>query len=75
MAGADRSPQKTRAAEPQIADLRYDASTVSSLESLPAPMPAASSSPPKGQEGVDKWLASLPDLSFMLSDKLAVPAA
>ena len=38
-------------------------------------MPAASSSPPKGPEGVDKWLASLPDLSFMLSDKLAVPAA
>ena len=35
MAGADRSPQKTRAAEPQIADLRDDASTVSSLESLP----------------------------------------
>ena len=29
----------------------------------------------KVQEGVDKWLASLPDLSFMLSDKLAVPAA
>ena len=38
-------------------------------------MPAAYSSPPKGPEGVDKWLASLPDRSFMLSDKLAVPAA
>ena len=46
-----------------------------SLDSLgepETPKPAARS---QADTAVNAWLASLPDLSFMLEDKLAVPVA